>query len=128
MLPLDIRSLGYRARAAACGSADAALSGVQRFSAATARPRVARVLPPVAALGLVEVCSAFVGDFRAKFASPLFYGLFAVPRAPVRRSLDFLTRGDGSILDSRVLPITNSGGVLSQMPPSAVEIWIIGKK
>ena len=50
VLPLDIRSLGYRARAAAWGSADAALSGVQRFSAATARPGVARVLRPVAAL------------------------------------------------------------------------------
>ena len=50
VLPLDIRSLGYRARAAACGSADATLSGVRRFSAATARPRVARVLRPVAAL------------------------------------------------------------------------------
>ena len=42
VLPLDIRSLGYRARAAAWGSADAALSGVQRFSVATACPRVAR--------------------------------------------------------------------------------------
>ena len=31
MLPLDIRSLGYRARAAACGSTWAAGSGVQRF-------------------------------------------------------------------------------------------------
>ena len=50
VLPLDIRSLGCRARAEACGSADAALSGVQRFSAATARPGVARVLRPVAAL------------------------------------------------------------------------------
>ena len=50
VLPLDIRSLGYRARAAAWGSADAALGGVQRFSAATARRGVARVLRPVAAL------------------------------------------------------------------------------
>ena len=76
VLPLDIRSLGYRARAAACGSADAALSGVQRFSTAVARTAVARVLRPVAALpGCVAsgpgsgVCSAFGGDFRAKFAS-----------------------------------------------------------
>ena len=60
VLPLDIRSLGYRARAAAWGRADAALSGVQRFSAATARPRVARVLRPVAALpGCVARAAAF---------------------------------------------------------------------
>ena len=50
VLPLDIPSLGYRTRAAEWGRADAALSGVQRFSAATARRGVARALRPVAAL------------------------------------------------------------------------------
>ena len=49
-------SHGCRARAAAWGRADAALSGVQRFSAATARPRVAGVLRPVAATRLCRAC------------------------------------------------------------------------
>ena len=76
VLPLDIHSLCYRARVSVWGSADAALGGVQRFSPATARLGFARVLRPVAALpGCVAsgpgsgVCSAFGGDFRAKFAS-----------------------------------------------------------
>jgi len=66
VLPLDIRSLGYRARAAAWGRADAALSGVQLGSPATARRGVARVLRPVAALpGCVARAAASFSTWAA---------------------------------------------------------------
>ena len=78
VLPLDIRSLGYRARAAAWGSADAALSGVQRFSAATARPRAAHVLRPVAALpGCVARAAACGSTWAAGSGVQRFWRQFS---------------------------------------------------
>ena len=78
VLPLDIRSLGYRARAAAWGSADAALRGVQRFSAATARRGVARVLRPVAALpGCVARAAACGSTWAAGSGVQHFWLLFS---------------------------------------------------
>ena len=131
VLPLDIRSLGYRARAAAWGRADAALGGVQRFSAATARRGVARVLRPVAALpGCVARAAAcgrggawqwcvqrFWRRFSCEIRLGASLGFVCVPRAGVRRGLNFLTRGDRSKPESRVLLISNSGGALSPTLP-----------
>ena len=78
VLPLDIPSLGYRARAAEWGRADAALSGVQRFSAATARRGVARVLRPVAALpGCVARAAACGSTWAAGSGVQRFWLLFS---------------------------------------------------
>ena len=131
VLPLDIHSLCYRARVSVWGSADAALGGVQRFSPATARLGFARVLRPVAALpGCVRVARAaacgstwqwcvqrFWRRFSCEIRLGASLGFVCVPRAGVRRGLDFLTRGDRSKPESRVLLISNSGGVLSPTHP-----------
>ena len=77
VLPLDIPSLCYRARAAVWGSADAALSGVQRFSAATARPRAAHVLRPVAALPGCVARAAACGSTWAAGSVQRFWLLFS---------------------------------------------------
>ena len=107
VLPLDINSLCYRARVSVWGSADAALGGVQRFSPATARLGFTRVLRPVAALpGYVARAAAcgrggawqwcvqrFWRRFSCEIRLGASLGFVCVPRAGVRRSLDFLTRG-----------------------------------
>ena len=143
VLPLDIRSLGYRARAAAWGRADAALSGVWRFSAATARRGVARVLRPVAALpgcvaraaafcafcstcaagsGVQRFCRRFSCDFRLGAS----LGFVSVTPSGVLKQFRFLTCGAGSNPESRVFQITNSGGVLLPMSPSRRDLGVSG--
>ena len=91
MLPLNIRSPGYRARAAACGSAEASFSGVQRFSAATARPRVARVLRPVAALpGCVARAAACGSTWAAGSGVQRFWRRFSFEILTLRVVMDLL--------------------------------------
>ena len=78
VLPLDIHSLCYRARVSVWGSADAALGGVQRFSPATARRCVARVLRPVAALpGCVARAAACGSTWAAGSGVQRFWLLFS---------------------------------------------------
>ena len=127
VLPLDIRSLGYRARAAAWGRADAALSGEQRFAAATARRGVARVLRPVAALpgcvaraaacGSTWAAGSGVQRFWVPFSCEIRLGASLVlvcgpSRGCAKEFGIFDPPPRGSNRGSRVFTDTNSGGAL----------------
>ena len=91
VLPLDIHSLCYRARVSVWGSADAALGGVQRFSPATARRGVARVLRPVAAVpGCVARAAACGSTWAAGSGVQRFWRRFSFEILTLRVVMDLL--------------------------------------
>ena len=91
VVPLDIPSLCYRARAVACLSVGAALSPVQRLCAATARRGVARVLRPVAALpGCVARAAACGSTWAAGSGVQRFWQQFSFEIPTWRVVMDLL--------------------------------------